>query len=84
MGQAPGSEAQVHAAAQEEMTWISVKEKLPETSGIVLYATGSGHVSTCQYVRQLNESYPEAGFRYTGNNRIIHEITHWQPMPSPP
>ena len=69
------------------MGWISVKERLPEESGMVLAWRGIC-VVPAEYWPPSDEPTLRAlrcGF-YTlaGDNEPMHGVTHWQPLPAPP
>lgn len=57
--------------------WISVEDRLPETTGKVLgYWKHSGHVGVATYIK-----YGAGGGRWSTS---VGLITHWQPLPEPP
>ena len=72
------------------MDWISVKDRLPERTGLmhdeseyVLVCeksdlTGCGYVSMCGYTQHGWDRYDNFG---TVN---VDRITHWMPLPEPP
>lgn len=65
-----------------ESRWVSVKERLPETetgcytsngtNGQIAYLTGMTSTKTGLRMWQEDDGY------------FHHDITHWQPLPSPP
>ena len=57
--------------------WISVEDRLPEDTSIVLIAHRGG-VSFGWF----NGSYWERGA--ATKHRAIKTVTHWMPMPEPP
>lgn len=62
--------------------WIDVKDRLPETNGVYIV------------VDKYNEIYGDAiyGFdkqwtltdSFDGREKLISDVTHWQPLPEPP
>lgn len=64
--------------------WISVKERLPEDGQLVLIFSHT--VSPAKYRKDENEfgRYPN----HTPQDRALHyyfdNVTHWQPLPTPP
>lgn len=76
-----GNEDEALALALRGSTgWISVKDRLPETTDDVLMYTGWGsyHVGNCGCHGHNVWSSEEI---YTYENG---EITHWTPLPEPP
>jgi hypothetical protein len=73
----------------DRVSWISVKDKLPEKNVWVLLAFESGFVDTGSY-RDLHSLYGvvyETAFGRGGDwlsGRFYHPTTHWQPLPEPP
>lgn len=60
------------------MTWISVKDRLPENGENVLIATKMGDVREFIYY-EASQSW-EIYDIYMANDLV----THWQPLPEPP
>jgi hypothetical protein len=60
--------------------WISVEDELPEKSGYVFVV----HKSNLPFVA----SYGVWGEEFTvvggGEDSVVHEVTHWMPLPEPP
>lgn len=53
--------------------WISVKDKAPPRDDVLCWYSDCGLVDVCSaYVYEGEWVYPK------------EEITHWQPLPSPP
>ena len=67
------------------MEWISVKDRLPETTKIVDIYSGE-RITGCQY-----HDYPKEEGNYKhfhclrGRYDIkVEDVTHWMPLPEPP
>ena len=60
--------------------WISVDDRLPEESGYVMAV----HKSNLPFV----VCYGVYGDEFTvvggGEGSVVHEVTHWMPLPEPP
>ena len=57
------------------MEWISVEDRLPETTGSVLITNGDD-VATGAYIK-----YVDGGGKW---GRDSQGVTHWMPFPKPP
>ena len=55
--------------------WISVKDRLPKTTELVLITDGD-NIATLAYI-----AYVKGGGRWANN---VTSITHWMPFPPPP
>ena len=58
-------------------SWISVEDKLPDTT-TVLGCNIEGFVATVLYMSNAKR------WVITSNMSVIMDITHWQPLPEPP
>ena len=60
--------------------WISVKDRLPEESGMYIVTANDGHAQRVSFVlwQKKNRMWNLTGAR------SYWRITHWQPMPQPP
>lgn len=55
--------------------WISVKERLPEETGLVIALHKNGEIRAERYsVKMKNFSF----------ECILDRVTHWMPLPEPP
>lgn len=78
----------------QEYCWISVKERLPERQKPVLVYVPSysdedeeyiGHVAMSYYTHSANGGYwAGTDGNVYGAIGIIHEPSHWMPLPEPP
>ena len=64
-------------SAQE---WVSVKDRLPEESGIYIVTANDGHAQRVSFVQWQKKNRM---WNLTGA-RSYWRVTHWQPMPQPP
>lgn len=55
--------------------WVSVKDRLPETSG--LYAISKYNVPTLAW-------YTGKDWRFANTAAVVNDITHWMPLPEAP
>lgn len=62
------------------MTWISVKDRLPEENSWVLCTDGK---SQYKKIYERGIFYDDEFFCYTPIG-IIENVTHWMPLPEPP
>ena len=60
--------------------WISVKERLPEESGMYIVTANDGHAQRVSFVQWQKKNRM---WNLTGA-RSYWRVTHWQPMPQPP
>ena len=60
--------------------WISVKDRLPEESGMYIVTANDGHAQRVSFVlwQKKNRVWNLTGAR------SYWRVTHWQPMPQPP
>ena len=60
--------------------WISVKDRLPEESGMYIVTANDGHAQRVSFVlwQKKNRRWNLTGAR------SYWRVTHWQPMPQPP
>lgn len=60
--------------------WISVKDKLPEESGMYIVTANDGHAQRVSFVlwQKKNRRWNLTGAR------SYWRVTHWQPLPQPP
>lgn len=68
------------------MTWISVKDKLPEPNTdtrVLVYDLRDG-VKTAEYRTRYKKPYWYAGLDPDEFEIILDSVTHWQPLPEPP
>ena len=56
----------------EKDRWISVKDRLPEFGTPILYYRDSIGMQTTTWDREEEKYY------------VMNDITHWQPLPTPP
>ena len=64
-------------SAQE---WVSVKDRLPEESGIYVVTANDGHAQRVSFVQWQKKNRM---WNLTGA-RSYWRVTHWQPLPQPP
>lgn len=57
--------------------WISVKDRLPDTSRYVIGCSDLGDVFECWY-RTIDEHWVRHGIV------LVEDITHWRELPDPP
>lgn len=60
--------------------WISVKDRLPEESGMYIVTANDGHAHRVSFVQWQKKNRM---WNLTGA-RSYWRVTHWQPMPQPP
>lgn len=60
--------------------WISVEDKLPEEGETVLICTKGGYVTQAYLFTDIAEQ----SFLETYINNQFFDVTHWQPLPTPP
>ena len=60
--------------------WISVKDRLPEESGMYIVTANDGHAQRVSFVQWQKKS---RRWNLTGA-RSYWRVTHWMPMPHPP
>ena len=60
--------------------WISVKERLPEESGMYIVTANDGHAQRVSFVQWQKKNRM---WNLTGA-RSYWRVTHWMPMPHPP
>lgn len=60
--------------------WVSVKDRLPEESGIYIVTANDGHAQRVSFVQWQKKNRM---WNLTGA-RSYWRVTHWQPMPQPP
>ena len=61
-----------------QMEWISIKERYPETSDIVLVSDGE-EVAPMRYFGQYKGSDDWSSYFHN-----VLDVTHWMPLPEPP
>ena len=62
-------------AVKEMPRWISVKERMPEKSMLVLGVV-HGHVGELAYIKDRNV--------FERREHLIEGVTHWMPLPDAP
>ena len=60
--------------------WISVKDRLPEESGMYIVTANDGHAQRISFVQWQKKNRM---WNLTGT-RSYWRVTHWMPMPQPP
>ena len=60
--------------------WISVKDRLPEESGMYIVTANDGHAQRVSFVQWQKKNRM---WNLTGA-RSYWRVTHWMPMPQPP
>ena len=63
----------------KEVSWISVKDRLPVNGFCVIFCDIDGYVGYAYYQKDT-ETWHET---WEGNQEMV-EITHWMRMPNPP
>lgn len=67
----------------QQIQWVSVVERLPETNKNYIAATDNNHVIYAKYVKTIVRK--KDVLRWEWYNRICPwNITHWMPLPTPP
>ena len=63
------------------MKWISVKDRLPDREVFVL-----AYSKREEYVIMYYTGYYWEGWELSDSDsiQILHDITHWMPLPEPP
>lgn len=67
------------------MTWISVKDRLPERGVIILISYKSGNF-TGEFARRETTIgiYGPGVFYESSRLEVLDHVTHWMPLPDPP
>ena len=60
--------------------WVSVKDRLPEESGMYIVTANDGHAQRVSFVQWQKKNRM---WNLTGA-RSYWRVTHWMPMPQPP
>ena len=60
--------------------WVSVKDRLPEESGMYIVTANDGHAQRVSFVQWQKKNRM---WNLTGE-RSYWRVTHWMPMPHPP
>ena len=60
--------------------WISVKDRLPEESGMYIVTANDGHAQRVSFVQWQKKNRM---WNLTGA-RSYWRVTHWMPLPEPP
>ena len=60
--------------------WISVKDRLPEESGMYIVTANDGHAQRVSFVQWQKKNRM---WNLTGA-RSYWRVTHWMPLPKPP
>ena len=60
--------------------WVSVKDRLPEESGMYIVTANDGHAQRVSFVQWQNKNRT---WNLNGA-RSYWRVTHWMPMPQPP
>ena len=60
--------------------WLSVKDRLPEESGMYIVTANDGHAQRVSFVQWQKKN---RRWNLTGA-RSYWRVTHWMPMPQPP
>lgn len=67
------------------MGWIKCSDRMPDTGSRVMVAMNGKFVTVASYT-QWPGAKTEKGRapRFEDLRGIVHNVTHWQPLPSPP
>ena len=60
--------------------WVSVKDRLPEESGMYIVTANDGHAQRVSFVQWQKKNRM---WNLTGA-RSYWRVTHWMPLPQPP
>lgn len=69
--------------------WVSVDERLPESTGYVLMAASSGLVTSTLFCEDVGyfrkETPPDVhSWKFRHGAKYGYTVTHWMPLPAPP
>lgn len=77
-------EAERDAALAKVPRWISVKERLPDTTDVYLIHMVHRYNKNDGYRRMDVRLFFEDEFKLWQGLPDIYEVTHWMPLPQPP
>lgn len=69
------------------MTWISVKDELPESDGWYFAAFDAGQAEAYGATSRTAETFFEITYKSWSGSMLAEddiEVTHWMPLPAPP
>lgn len=74
---------------KEVSGWISVEDRLPESedNSVLVYFSESGGIETVHiqdYFDDITDGKDEWGGQLYTKWYKLQNVTHWQPLPSPP
>lgn len=69
---------------QSEGEWTSVRERLPEESGMYLVFTYRGNRAVLDYSERHKIFNSFDSFSTEEANEVAIAVTHWMPLPEPP
>ena len=72
--------ARLHKQCVTVQEWVSVKDRLPEESGMYIVTANDGHAHRVSFVQWQKKNRM---WNLTGA-RSYWRVTHWQPIPQPP
>ena len=66
--------------------WIDCRERLPDLEVVVLawFHTDTGNVRVESCAAYESEDFDDPYWCYSSDGDLAEDITHWQPLPSPP
>ena len=72
------SKAFYNAGYRKQSEWISVEERLPDTTEKILVYCSNGEILPAKYIRVQGLEF------WFEETYSCHNITHWMPLPEPP
>jgi len=67
------------------MEWIKCSERMPEISSRVLVAIRGKYVTNATYTSWTGAKTEKGRApRFEDLRGIVHQVTHWMPLPEPP